>query len=62
MSSKEKILKEIMKQGLPYDALTEKQQKALLASINMKMIYEPLAKAVIECFKPFEKSLNQQSK
>ncbi len=62
VSSKEVILNEIKKLNLPYEALSERQQKSLLASIAMKMIYEPLTKAVIECFKPFEKELNQSSK
>lgn len=59
MYSKEEILLEIKKQSLPFDDLTDRQQKALLASIHMKVIYEPLAKAVVECFRPFEKELKQ---
>lgn len=62
MNSKELIMNEIKKQNLPYEALSERQQKALLASISMKMIYEPLPKAVKECFKPFEKELGQSLK
>lgn len=62
VNSRESIISEIKKQGLPFDELTERQQKALLVNISMKMIYEPITKAVSDSFKPFEKELLRISK
>lgn len=55
MEKKEAILAEIKKQGIPLDALSERQLKSLLASIAMKWIYEPLPDAVSKSYKILEK-------
>lgn len=57
MYSKEDILSEIKKQGIPLDALTERQQKSLFASISMKSIYEALPDAVHKSYKVIEKEI-----
>ncbi len=57
MENREAILTEIKKQGIPLDALSERQQKSLLASIAMKWIYEPLPEAVAKSYKILEKEI-----
>lgn len=55
MENKEAMIAEIKKQGISFDALSERQQKSLLASIAMKWIYEPLPDAVAKSYKILEK-------
>lgn len=61
MENREAILTEIKKQGIPLDALSERQQKSLLASIAMKWIYEPLPEAVSKSYKILEKDIQLNS-
>ena len=57
MENREAILMEIKKQDIPFDALSERQQKALLASVSMKCIYEPMPEAVSKSYKILEKDI-----
>lgn len=62
MQNKEAILTEIKKQGISFDALTERQQKSLLASIAMKWIYESLPDAVSKSYKILEKEVQNATR
>lgn len=46
MISKELVIEELISQGIAYEALSLQLQKALIVSIRMKAIYDPLPVAV----------------
>lgn len=58
MYSKEDVIAEITRQGLPFNTLDPQQQKAIIVSARMKSIYDPLSDAVIKAYKDYHRTLH----